>query len=155
MLTQSAPGRGDGPSEPEAVQANVSNADTMRAYFQDLRLFFQKAGAMNGKPVVLHVEPDLWGFLHQRAKSDDTARISIGVGAAGVPELSDLPNDLSGFAKAIVRLRDRYAPNVILGYHVSAWGTGTDLFVSNALDAVVDDVARREAAFYASLGANF
>src|SRR5262249_61102221 len=31
MLTQSAPGRGNGPNEPEAVQANVSNVDTMRA----------------------------------------------------------------------------------------------------------------------------
>ena len=48
MLTQSAPGRGNGPSEPEAVQANVSNADTMRSYFLDLRLFFQKAGASAG-----------------------------------------------------------------------------------------------------------
>jgi len=43
----------------------------------------------------------------------------------------------------------------VLGYHVSAWGSGTDLFVSNALDGVVDDVARREAAFYASLDAAF
>jgi hypothetical protein len=155
MLTQSAPGRGNGPSEPEAVQANVSNADTMRAYFTDLRLFFQKTGALNGRPIVLHVEPDLWGFLHVRAKTDDAARIPIVVGSAGVPELADLPDNLTGFAQAIVRLRDRYAPNVVLGYHVSAWGTGTDLFVSNALDGTVEDVAQREAAFYRSLGANF
>ena len=104
---------------------------------------------------MLHVEPDLWGFLHQRAKTDDATRIPIVVGSSGVPELADLPDDLSGFARAIVRLRDRSAPNVILGYHVSAWGTGKDLFVSNALDVAVDDVARREAAFYESLGATF
>jgi hypothetical protein len=127
----------------------------MRAYFTDLRLFFQKTGALNGRSIVLHVEPDLWGFLHLRARTDDAARIPIVVGSAGLPELADLPDNLTGFAQAIVRLRDTYAPNVVLGYHVSAWGTGTDLFVSNALDGTVEDVAQREAAFYRSLGANF
>jgi hypothetical protein len=155
MLTQSAPGRGNGPSEPGAVQANVSNADTMRAYYLDLKLFFQRAGAAGGTPVILHIEPDLWGFLHQQGKTDDATRIPIVVGSSGLPELADLPDNLGGFARAIVRLRDQSAPNVILGYHVSAWGTGQDLFVNNALDAAVDDVARSEAAFYTSLGAGF
>jgi hypothetical protein len=155
MLTQSAPGRGNGPNEPEAVQANVTNVDTMRAYFQDLRLFFLRAGASGPRPVVLHVEPDLWGFLHQQAKVDDAARIPMVVGSAGLPELADLPDNLAGFAQAIVRLRDRSAPNVLVAYHVSAWGSGIDLFVSNALDGTVDEVARREALFYRSLGAEF
>jgi hypothetical protein len=155
MLTQSAPGRGNGPSEPAAVQANVGNAETMRAYFEDLRLFFRRAAPFRGKTVVLHLEPDLWGFLHQRIKGDDAAQIPVIVGSAGLPELADLPDDLSGFAQAIVRLRDREAPGVLLGYHVSSWGTGTDLYVSNATDATVDEVARREATFYRSLGAAF
>jgi hypothetical protein len=127
----------------------------MRAYYQDLKLFFQKAGAMKDRTIVLHVEPDLWGFMHKDARTDDAARIPIVVGSSGLQELSDLPDNLSGFARAIVRLRDRGASNVLLGYHVSSWGTGTDLFVSNARDAVVDDVAQREAAFYQSLGAQF
>jgi hypothetical protein len=155
MLTQSAPGRGSGPNEPDAVRANVSNRDTMRAYFEDLRLFFQKAGAEKKGPIVLHVEPDLWGFLHQQANGDDAARVPLVVGSAGLPELADLPDDLRGFAQAVVRLRDRSAPNALLGYHVSAWGSGTDPFISNSSDATVDDLARREAAFYYSLGANF
>ena len=155
MLTQSAPGRGSGPNEPEAVRANVSSPDTMQAYFQDLRRFFQKAGAFKNRPVVLHVEPDLWGFLHQRATGSDPASVPMVVGSAGVPELADLPDDLRGFAQAVVRLRDQEAPNVLLGYHVSAWGAGTDPFLSNSSDATVDDLARREAAFYQSLGANF
>jgi hypothetical protein len=155
MLTQSAPGRGSGPNEPEAVRANVSNPETMQAYYLDLRLFFQKAGADKKQPIVLHVEPDLWGFLHQRISGDDAANVPILVGSAGLPELADLPDDLRGFAQAIVRLRDRSAPNVLLGYHVSAWGAGTDPFLSNSGDATVDELARREADFYRSLGANF
>lgn len=155
MLTQSAPGRGSGPNEPEAVRANVSNPETMHAYYLDLRLFFQKAGADKKQPIVLHVEPDLWGFLHQRIAGDDAADVPIVVGSAGLPELADLPDDLRGFAQAVVRLRDGYAPNVLLGYHVSAWGAGTDPFLSNSSDATVDDLARREAVFYRSLGADF
>jgi hypothetical protein len=155
MLTQSAPGRGSGPSEAEAVRLNVSNVETMRAYFQDLRHFFQRAAPFKDRTIVLHLEPDLWGFLHQRIKSDDAKQVSMVVGSSGLPDLADLPDDLSGFAQAIVRLRDQTAPNVMLGYHVSSWGTGTDLFVSNASDATVDEVARREAAFYRSLGVSF
>ncbi len=35
----------------------------MRAYWADVRLFFQRAHGT--KTVVLHVEPDLWGYLEQ------------------------------------------------------------------------------------------
>ncbi len=159
MLTQSAPGLGHGPSEAAAVHTNTANADTMRAYFQDVRLFFQRAAAVKDRTVVLHVEPDLWGFLHQRGKTDDAAGIPVIVGGTGLPDLADLPDNLSGFARAVVRLRDREGPNVLLGYHVSSWGTGTDLYLNTYLgsagDATVDEVARREARFYQSLGAAF
>ena len=62
---------------------------------------------------------------------------------------------MSGFARAVVRLRDAYAPNVILGYHISVWGTGVDIALSNPPDATVDALAARAAAFYNSLAANF
>jgi len=155
MLAQSAPGKGNGPNEPQAVAANVSNPETMRAYFEDLRLFFRRAGANQSVRVVLQVEPDLWGFLHQQGKTDDANNIRILVGSTGLAEMAGLPDNLAGFAQAIVRLRDREAPNVLLGYHVSSWGSGTDLFISNASDATVDNAARREAALYRSLGTNF
>ena len=38
----------------------------MTAYYNDLKLFFRKAGAFPGRMVVLHVEPDLWGFIQNR-----------------------------------------------------------------------------------------
>ena len=108
MLTQSAPGRGNGPTEPEAVQANVGNADTMRAYFEDLRLFFLRAAPFGratdrrprragplGVPA-----PAREGRRRRAASRSSSAR-------AGLPELADLPDDLSGFARAIMRLRDR------------------------------------------------
>ena len=60
MLLQSKPGGGD---EAHADIGNLQNAQTMAAYWQDVKLLFQR---MHGaKPVVVHVEPDLWGYLEQ------------------------------------------------------------------------------------------
>jgi hypothetical protein len=77
------------------------------------------------------------------------------VAETGIPELAGLPSNVSGFARAVVKLRDAYAPNVIVGYHVSVWGTNVDIALQNPADATVDALAARAAAFYNSLGANF
>ena len=155
QLTQSAPGRGSGANEPAALQMNIADAETMRAYFEDLRLFFLRAGAFPNQTVVLHVEPDLWGFLHQRAQADDARSVRVLVGSVGMPLLADLPDDLSGFARAVVRMRDQAAPNVALAYHVSAWATGTDPFYQNSWDRTIDRLGARSASFYESLGVEF
>jgi hypothetical protein len=44
---------------------------------------------------------------------------------------------------------------VILGYHLSVWGTGTDIAISNPSDATVDALAAKAAAFYRSMAADF
>ncbi|HEX2514738.1 MAG TPA: hypothetical protein VH257_08540, partial [Chloroflexota bacterium] len=153
MLYQSAPGNRQ--READGVAANLGNRETMRAYYEDLRLLFQRAGAASQGPVVLHVEPDVWGYAQQRARGDDPTTVPVQVGATGLPEVSGLPDTLTGFAQAIVLLRDRYAPQVLLGYHVSSWGTGTDILYTDPPDATVDALAARSAAFYRSLRAPF
>ena len=119
MIYQSAPGGG---SEADAVLSNLQNTSTMTAYYQDLKLFFQRAGAFPSTLVTLHVEPDMWGYAQQRATNDNAASIPVKVAATALPELAGLPENLSGFARAVVKLRDTYAPNVRLGYHLSVWG---------------------------------
>jgi hypothetical protein len=151
QLRESAPGNGQG--EEQGDLDNLRNPATMRAYYADLRLFFQKAGE-TGRTAVLHVEPDLWGYI-QRNASGDAANVPAAVTTAGASELAGLPNDARGFAQAIVRLRDRYAPNVLLGYHVSVWGTGEDIADSDPSDAHVDELAGQAASYYASLHAPF
>ena len=153
MLLQSSPGGG---SESNADYTNLNNTATMTALYNDLKLFFQKAGAFPGTPVVLHVEPDFWGYMEQRIhgrQRDDG--VGEGVRDRALPQLAGLPSNVAGFARAVVKLRDTYAPNVILGYHLSVWGTNVDIALSNPSDAMVDTLAARAAAFYNSLGANF
>jgi hypothetical protein len=151
-ILQSLPGGG---GEPAAVYTNLNTTGTMTAYYNDLKLFFQRAGAFPTQKVVLHVEPDLWGYMQQRATGDVATTVAARVADSGLSELAGLPNNMSGFARAVVRLRDTYAPNVILGYHISVWGTGVDIAISNPSDATVDALAARAAAFYTSLAANF
>jgi hypothetical protein len=128
MLLQSKPGGGD---EMHADLANLQNAQTMAAYWDDVHLLFTRV--KGAKPVVVHVEPDLWGYLEQ---SNDTALASQ-------------------FAQKWIALRDQLAPNVILAYHMSGWGTKHDIVYEKPSDATVRAYATRSAAFYTSLHAKF
>ena len=128
MLLQSKPGGG---GEAQADLANLRNPETMSAYWDDVRLLFTRVRGT--KPVVVHVEPDLWGYLEQ-ANAVDLA---------------------SAFAQQWVKLRNDLAPNVVLAYHMSGWGTKHDIAYEKPSDATVRAYAAQSAAFYLSLHARF
>ena len=153
MVRQSLPGSGVG-NELQADIGNLDNPGTMRALLADLKLFFQRAGATRRR-VVLHVEPDLWGYVEQASRSDDASTVPALVSAAGMPQLKGLPDTAAGFAQAVKRLRDRYAPRVLLAYHLSVWGTKVDIALQNPPNAQVKRLGHRAAAFYRSLHTHF
>src|SRR5215469_11859682 len=116
QLRQSAPN--SSASDGDADYNNLQNVSTMTAYYNDLKLFFGRAAQSPRQMVVLHVEPDLWGYLEQRATNGDASTVPAQVSSTGLSELTSLPNTAAGFAQAIVQLRNTYAPNVLLGYHL-------------------------------------
>ena len=59
------------------------------------------------------------------------------------------------FAQELVRLRDELAPNVLLAYHMSGWGTRHDIVHEKPPDAVVERYAAQSAAFYRALHTKF
>ena len=152
QIRQSSPG--NGMAETDGVVANLQNTSTMTAFYNDLKLFYQRAGAFPNNKVVLHVEPDMWGYIQQRG-GDNAANFQVKVASTGLSELAGLPDNASGLARAVVKLRDTYAPNVILAYQLSIWGTGVDIQYSQTPDATTDALATRAGNFYNSLGANF
>ena len=153
-LLQSTPATGSGEAAKDLN--NLKNATTMADYWADVRLFMKKAEAgASGHPVVLHVEPDLWGYIEQAAADNDAANVPAAVASSGDDDLAGLPNTAEGFAKAFVKLRDLYAPHVLLAYHVSVWGTMFDLHASQTSDAQTDQLAAKAAAFYGSLEPDF
>jgi len=134
----------------EDVSVKLTNAATMNAYFSEWKLLMQKAGAY-GRPVIVHVEPDMWGYM-QSSYGADARKVPVSVASSGFGEVAGFADNAAGFARALVSLRNAYAPNVVLGFHVSAWASGVDLILNKA-----DPVATANSvfAFYKSLGAQF
>ncbi len=140
--------------EPSGIYANLGDPSTMASYYDDLKLFFQDAATAGGT-TVLQVEPDLWAYLEQHASHDDATTVPVEVATSGQPDVAGLPDNAAGFAQAIVHLRDLYAPNVLLAYHFSTWGTGTDVLYADPSDPMVNWLGVRTARFEQSMGAHF
>ena len=153
QIRQSLPGAAIA-DETTADLGNLDNQATMRAYYLDLEAFFVKAAHARG-PVVLHLEPDLFGYIEQRSKSNDASTVPAAVASTGIAALRGIPDSAAGFAQAVLALRRDYAPNVIVGYPISIWGTGKDIHLSHPSDPQVDAMASAAAAFYRSLHAGF
>ncbi|MBN9393593.1 MAG: hypothetical protein J0I20_36515, partial [Chloroflexi bacterium] len=68
QLIQSAPNYED--------YSNLNNASTMKAYYADFKLLLDKIKAF-GKTTIVHVEPDLWGFLQQRNSNPNNITASV------------------------------------------------------------------------------
>ena len=150
-LLQSNPSTGADESSRDF--SNLNNTATMNAYYSNFALLMQKAQAY-GKPVIVQVEPDLWGYLEQRAAGGGASGLSASVASSGYAGVAGIPDTAQGFADALLRLRDQYNSNanILLAIHASAWGTGIDLATNTdpAVDAAA--VADTEAAFLGSAG---
>jgi hypothetical protein len=120
-----------GAAEDAVDLCHLRDASLMRAYWADLGLFFHRARG-HGR-IVLHVEPDLWGYLEQHGERARAAR----------------------FARHVIALRNRLARNVKLAYHDSVWGTREDPTYSKPSRAHMAALGARSARFYRSLHARF
>ena len=128
VVLQSGSPAGD---EAQTDLAHLRDPQLMQAYWDDVRLLFKRVKGT--KPVVVHVEPDLWGYLEQ-ANEVALAR---------------------SFARTWVRLRNALAPNVLLAYHMSGWGTKHDIVYEDPPDATVRAYAAQSASFYRALQTHF
>jgi hypothetical protein len=142
---------------PSGINNLSTSVPGMTAYYQNLIAFLKLAAAFPSQKIVLHVEPDLWGYIEQGLSqaTPDASLKPANVSNTGLPDLAGLPNNAAGFAQAFIRLRGIYAPNVILAYHVSIWGSNDDIIYSRPADSRVIADASRVAAFYTSLHARF
>ena len=148
-ILQSNPSTGSNESERDF--SNLNNTSTMAAYYANFKLLMQLAGSF-GKTVVVHVEPDLWGYLEQRAGTGDASTLSASVASSGFTEAQGFPNTAQGYAWELLKLRDLYAPNALLAIHASMWASGFD--VASSTDPNLDPTAAADktAAFLSSAG---
>jgi hypothetical protein len=107
----------------------------MNLYWQGAKLLFQRL-AVYGKPAVVHLEPDFWGYATQHSP-DGTAPVVV---TAHAPDCGGMPDNLIGMAGCLVKLARVYAPQVAIGFHASAWG-GTQQQVISFFQAIHADKA--------------
>lgn len=132
QMLQSAPAAGG--DEATKDISNLRDPATMAAYWRDFSLLLVRIRAAAGRRLaVVHVEPDLWGYLEQ----------------AGDTRLA------SAFARRLIALRNRLAPHVALAWHLSVWGTKEDPTYSKPSLQHMDALAARSADFYRALHARF
>jgi hypothetical protein len=119
--------------------AKAQNKAVMKVYFSDFKLLMQRAKEL-GKPVIVHVEPDGFGFLEQQSGGKPSAPAAVA--STGLPELAGLPDTVAGWGLAFLQLRKAAgASNVLLAVHISSWATGVELAthdVAAPLQPVVD-----------------
>ncbi len=111
--------------------AGLADDTYMQEYWDATRLLFQRI-AMFGKPAVVHVEPDFWGYAEMQSGGVPSA-LAVKVSAS---ECSSLPQDVSGMAACIFTLARMYAPKAVVGLHASQWGAPAAADVAAWMKAV-------------------
>jgi hypothetical protein len=122
-------GRGAGysGSEAEVVQQAIADPGVMNTYFEHFVWLLEIAQSYD-PPVIVHVEPDSWGFMMWAMGiegNDDATSVPVAVESSGHPDLGGFSNHAGGLGQALLALRDQYAPDVRLGWHASNFRVGT------------------------------
>ncbi len=116
-------------AEADIVQQTLEDADLMRDYYDGFIAVVQAASSTQTDALV-QVEPDSWGFMLWAMGVEgrtDAGTLPVQVVSSGHPDLAGqaFPDDAGGFGQALVYLRDKYAPDVRLGWHASNFRSGT------------------------------
>ncbi len=99
----------------------LADQDFMTRYWYGVRLLFEKLRELD-RPAMVHLEPDFWGFAQQAARlTGEPSDVRAIVGTL-VSECADLPADVSGMGRCILRLARDRAPKVAVGFHASGFG---------------------------------
>jgi hypothetical protein len=127
--------------------AMTTNDADMNLYWQGAKLLFQRI-AVFGKPAVVHLEPDFWGYAMQHSM-DGTAKVIV---TAHAPDCAGMQDNLIGMAGCLVKLGRMYAPKAAIGFHASAWGGSQQQIVqffkaihADTADFIATDVLDRDA----------
>ena len=125
----------------EVTQA-ATNVGIMTRYYNDWRFLLQKIG---GATVLLHIEPDFWGYVRQ---AGDPTTLAAAVGTANPTDCSTLPATIAGMGRCMIAMVRKYAPHALVGLQASAWNIAGN--TSASVDVTVD--AKQVAAVLAACG---
>ena len=127
----------------------INDAPFMAAYWAQVKLMYQKI-AETGRPTLVNLEPDFWGFAEGSAPGGDPAKLPARVST--VPECASQPNTAVGVVGCLLTLGRTYAPKARMGFPPSMWygnpdATGTFMAKLGAdkADFIVAQTSDRDA----------
>ena len=106
----------------EGNLAYLGDPAFMTQYWHLAKVLFQRI-AIYGKPALVSIEPDFWGFVESQAPSGDPTKVAVQVTVD--TDCAAYPNDLTGFAACCIHLARTYAPKARVGFPPSAWGASS------------------------------
>lgn len=137
---------------PEGYRQKFASKTGMKDYFADFRVLMRKCGSFNA-PVIVHVEPDLWGYIQKM--NAEPAQTAIQIAASGDLEAVGLPDNAIGLAQMLARIQRKYAPKTVLALHASMWAAGADVAINRSATYDVAAHARATGAFFNKIGAGW
>jgi hypothetical protein len=153
-------------------QKDITNLNTpslMNAYYANFALLMQRLGPGSGnfgKTALVNVEPDFAGGYAVQAvnnnsgacfgfctgQGNDPALLKASVANSGYADVASYPNTYLGFTQALAHLRDKYAPNVLLGYDISPWATGDDIGLDTSTNVNATGLGQQVGTFLSKVG---
>ncbi|MEZ4273124.1 MAG: hypothetical protein R3C68_17330 [Myxococcota bacterium] len=141
-----------GAGEGQAEIAALKQGDRVAAYMADYRLLNDLMGAHPSIPIILQIEPDLWGYGQLAAA--DPKNIEVNLSLADAPECAELPHTLAGFSRCLIAITRLSAPNVLIGLHASPWGPNIDAMLNSNPQFDLQAHAQSVADFHRALGSD-
>ncbi len=151
---------------------HLNDPTLMASYYADFATLMKRLGpgtydgvAGFGGKTIVQVEPDLSGYMEQAAldtgscygyctgQGNDPSLVKAEVASSGDPDVAGFPDTYRGFSLALAHLRDLYAPNVVLAFHVSDWATRVDIGSDTNASTDATDLGDEAGAFAAAAGA--
>lgn len=99
--------------------SGLADANFMGNYWSQVRLMFQLLGSY-GKPALVNLEPDFWGYVELQATNGDPKQMAAVVGTQA--ECAALPNNAVGIAQCMLKMARTYAPKTMVGFPASFFG---------------------------------
>jgi hypothetical protein len=102
--------------------SGLGSTSYMNNYWGNVKLLFQLLGAY-GKPSLVNLEPDFWGFAQIRASGGDPTKLFAYVNSN--PDCASLSNNVVGVAGCLIAMARKYAPKAYVGFPPADWGDPT------------------------------
>ncbi len=113
--------------------SGLNSASFMSAYWSNVKIMYEQIAA-TGKPALVNLEPDFWGYAEQRSTNGDPSSLSADVQIN--TDCASLSNDVRGVAACLIAMAHRYAPKAYVGFPPAGWGGKTNADVIAFMNAI-------------------